>query len=182
MMAALKNYYDRWLLAIALVWCGAQVLAQYAVNRPAVGQVNTQVNNEIYGRSIPMNASIHGYTPAATSMAMGSEVRYAYSVSGATPSSVRSSYSSIGPRATGGRLSYIPAAPDYMPGRSDYSAPPPPMGAAAYSSSSSVRYSTPRSPGDFNKPLPPLELSSALVSPAPLNSGPMTTGTIRTLP
>jgi hypothetical protein len=142
------------------------LLAQFAANRqPAVGQVNPQLNTEIYGRGTT-TGSVR-YTPASTSMAMNSEVRYAAWSSGATPSSIRANYGRIGPLAPGGAMDYIPAAQSYAAPVNR--APPEAMGSAAFSTGS-VRYSTPRS-SQANL-ASSAQISSALVSAGPITAGP----------
>jgi hypothetical protein len=136
------------LLLVCAVLGSRMLLAQYQVNRaPAVGQVNPQLNTELYGRGIGPPTSTR-YTPASTSVAMASEVRYAYWMSGQTPSGVRANYYAIGPMAAGGPLSYVTGDPGHT---SRSAPPPPPMGAAAYSTGQSVRYSG-RSPNQLPAP------------------------------
>jgi hypothetical protein len=157
----------------------ALVLAQYAKPVNSGGQVNPQVNTALYGGGTT-NSSVRYNSSYGTSMAMGSEFRYASWTSGALPSEVRGGYAKLGPIAPSGPMAYIPPAnASYMP--QPKTTPPSAIGSSAYGNSS-IRYSTPAAaptasyiaPKSMSTPVSP-----SLVSRGPINSGPINTGAIR---
>jgi hypothetical protein len=166
--------------ALAIAFSGAWVLGQYAkpVQSSAVGQVNPQVNTALYGGGVPASVRYSGV--GSTSVAMGSEVRYAAWSSGALPSDVRMGYANLGPMHPAGPLAYIPPpAPSYTP--KPQTAPPPAIGGAAYTNAS-IRYSAPTGAAGSTYVAPrsvaPAPVASPLVSPGPINSGPINSGPI----
>ena len=171
------------MLSLAALLCAAaMVWAQYQVNP----QVNRQVNTALYATG--SKSSIRYASQLNTSVAMRSEVRYAYWKSGALPSDIRMGYAAIGPLAPGGPLSYIPQpGPSYMPQRKP-EAPPAPMGAAAYTNIGTIRYATPTSSniriggtysGSISPPIvKPTKVSSSLVT-APKVASPSMSNSIR---
>src|SRR4051794_31490928 len=94
---------------VAVIALAAWLRAQYALPQPG-GQINPQINAEIYG-----NGAVNSVRYSSpSSVAMNSEVRHAYWKSGALPSDLRAGYSSIGPMAPGGAMAYIPSAQSHL--------------------------------------------------------------------
>ncbi len=160
---------------------GAWALGQLSNKvAPAVGQVNPQVNTELYGGGV--SASVRYANMYSSSRPMDSELRYAYAASGALPSDIRMGYAALGPLTPSGPMAYIPpSTPSYMPQPS--TAPPAALGSAAYSNAS-VRYSG-AGPGSASSSsyVAPRSVSSASISPGlvsqgPINSGPINSGPI----
>lgn len=123
-------------------FCASAVIvrSQHQVNP----QVQRQVNTALYATG--SKSSVRYAKDLGTSVAMPSELRYAYVRSGALPSEIRMNVARIGPLSPGGPLSYIPdSTPSYMPQRNKQP-PPSPMGSAAYYGTS-VRFASPKYSG-----------------------------------
>ena len=163
-------------LAVALLACGAAaVFAQRMVNTQIYGSPAPTVRYAPqYLRSAP-------YVPSS-SMAMPSEVRNAYAVTGATPSSIRMNAAALGPLAPGGPSSYISPPPQFnRPAvaqgnlvNTGVTGPISPIQAAPFApigGTGSVRYNSPAFtpiPGALPSPGPAPQMSSASLTPAPI--------------
>jgi hypothetical protein len=152
---------------VAVIAAAAWLDAQYQVQSPgALGRINPQVDPELYGRGT-VN-SIKYSSPS--SVAMPSEIRNAYWRSGALPSDIRMGYAALGPLHSGGPLAYIPPPPSYL--NKPATPLPPALGASAYGTAATIRYSAPA--GGAAMPAP--RVAAPMVSPAPLSSGPINAG------
>jgi hypothetical protein len=172
-------------IACATAWVWGQTRVD---NRVGV-QVNTRVNNQLYGDGGRTGASIRYAQATQSSVPMRSEVRHAYWQSGATPSDLRMGYAALGPMAPGGVMSYIPAKPDYTQRRPSTPAPTQRpryagTGQSTYTGQS-VRYSSPSAPGPSavrsqapSRAVTPSKVSSALVAPTINNASPASAGSV----
>ena len=77
-------------------------------------------------------------------------------------------YAALGPLTPGGTMAYIPPPPSYL--NKPPAALPPALGAAAYGTGATVRYS---SPAPSSVHMAPSAVSSAAMSSGPLNAGPI---------
>jgi len=109
---------------------------------------------------------------AISSVPMDSELRHAYWQSGAMPSDIRMGYAALGPLTPGGPISYIPPPPSYT--AKPVAATPPALGASAYGTAGTIRYSAP-APGlaiSGQRAMPAVG-GAARVSSGPINAGPI---------
>jgi hypothetical protein len=164
--------------AVAASLLGAAgVLAQLAPKAQSGGQVNPQVNSALYGGGV--SASVRYAGVGSTSVAMGSEVRYASWTSGALPSDISMGRASLGPLHPAGPMAYVPPPkPSYMPSPS--TSVPQAVGKGAFDTGS-IRYSGSRASSTATY-MAPQSVGGAVSRAAPVggqvNAGPINAGPI----
>jgi len=114
-------------------------LAATALAQIPGGQINPQVNNELYGGGVP--SSVRYSQTSHMNNPLPSEWRYAARASGSLPSDIKMNYNAMGPMAEGGPMAYINNTPTYAP--SPNKAPPSAMGHSAYGGNNISSYSSP---------------------------------------
>ena len=154
---------------MAVIALGAWLCAQNQVQQgKALGQINPQVNPELYGHGTENSIRYS----SGSSVPMDSEMRHAYWQSGATPSDIRMNYAALGPMTPGGPIAYIPPPTSYA--NKPVAPTPAAMGASAYGTAGTIRYSAPASGAALSSQRVAAPMASSnLVSSGPINAGPL---------